>query len=268
METQLHPKPKVTKAQIDELQKALPKCKIRSNTIELTMPSSTLYAVLLALVLGVGCGKKEPELSTEKVITPDEAANKLFVEAVELVSEAKSKEGTNLTLAIKSYEEAAGKVRKIVSDYKESDIAVKLVSDEALLKGESMVQIEGRVRELQREKVRQAKEAERLAEAERVKKLKLEEKVVGEYEYEQDGDTFKGVFLENGTHFFYTNGKKSTIELKWEISKDGELHIEHLGNFAVFRINPNESLTKIAYIIDGKLNAIPKEEQFTTKRIK
>ena len=122
------------------------------------MLPSTYYAVLLVLVLGVGCGKKEPELSTEKVITPDEAANKLFVEAVELVSEAKSKEGTNLTSAIKSYEEAVGKVRKIVSDYKESDIAVKLVSGETLFTGKSMAQIEERVRELQEKLARRTDE--------------------------------------------------------------------------------------------------------------
>ena len=45
---------------------------------------------LLALVVAAGGGKKEPELSTEKVITPDEAADELFVEAIELVSKAKS----------------------------------------------------------------------------------------------------------------------------------------------------------------------------------
>ena len=83
--------------------------------------------LLLALVLMTGCGKKEPELRSEKVITPGEAANKLFVEAVELVSQAKAMESTDLPSAIKTYEKALGKIRKIVSDYKESDIAVKLV---------------------------------------------------------------------------------------------------------------------------------------------
>ena len=39
------------------------------------MKAAAYYAVLLALVLGVGCGKKEPELSTEKVITPDVCAH-------------------------------------------------------------------------------------------------------------------------------------------------------------------------------------------------
>ena len=65
-----------------------------------------LYAVLLALVLGVGCGKKA---------TPDEAANELFVEAIELVSKAKSEEATDIPTAIKSYEQALVKVRKIVN---------------------------------------------------------------------------------------------------------------------------------------------------------
>ena len=94
---------------------------IAAGEIELAAMKHVLMA-LLAMGVAAGCGKKEPELSTEKVITPDEAANKLFVEAVELVSEAKSKEDTNLTSAIKSYEEALGKVRKIVSDYKDLDI--------------------------------------------------------------------------------------------------------------------------------------------------
>jgi hypothetical protein len=57
----------------------------------MNLPTSTYYAVLLALVLGVGCGKVEPELSTEKVITSDEAANKLFVEANKLIGQAQAK---------------------------------------------------------------------------------------------------------------------------------------------------------------------------------
>ena len=131
------------------------------------------FIALLALCLCLsGCGKKEvekaaskePELRSEKVITPDEAANKLFVEAIELVSEAKSKEDANPPSAIKSYEEALGKVRKIVSDYKESDIAVKLVSGETLFTGKSMAQIEEKVSKLQRELTRRAEEKKRRAE--------------------------------------------------------------------------------------------------------
>ena len=108
------------------------------------------FIALLALVVAAGCGKKEPELRSEKVITPDEAANELFVEAIELVSKAKSEENTNIPAAIKSYEEALVKVRKIVNEYKKSDLAVKLVSGETLFTGKSMAQIEERVDELQR----------------------------------------------------------------------------------------------------------------------
>ena len=94
---------------------------------------------LLALVVAAGCGKKA---------TPDEAANELFVEAIELVSKAKSEENTNIPAAIKSYEEALVKVRKIVNEYKKSDLAVKLVSGETLFTGKSMEQIEEREGEL------------------------------------------------------------------------------------------------------------------------
>jgi len=130
-----------------------------------------IYAVLLALVLGVGCGKKEPELSTEKVITPDEAANELFVEAVELVREAQSKESNDIPAAINSYEEALVKVRKIVNDYKKSDLAVKLVSEETLFTGKSMAQIEERVDgfKRKREKERLQAEKQRRAEQERLR---------------------------------------------------------------------------------------------------
>ena len=73
------------------------------------------YIALLALCLCLaGCGKKdvekaatkEPELRSEKVITPDEAANELFVEAVELVGKAQAEEGTDIASAIKRYEQA------------------------------------------------------------------------------------------------------------------------------------------------------------------
>ena len=117
------------------------------------------FIALLALVVAVGCGgskekeAKEPELRSEKVITPDEAANELFVEAVELVSEAQSKETTDIPAAIKSYEQALVKVRKIVNEYKKSSLAVKLVSDEALLKGKTMAQIEERANGLKKQRL-------------------------------------------------------------------------------------------------------------------
>ena len=99
-----------------------------------------------------------------------------------------------------------------------------------------------------------------------IKELTLREKVVGEYEHRQGEDTIKGIFLENGVHEVYSNGMKAEIEAKWKISKDGELHIEWFGNFVVLRINPDGSLTKTAYINNGKRIEAPKEEQFTAKK--
>ncbi len=131
--------------------------------------------ILLLAVVCVGCGgseKKEPELRSEKVVTPGEAANELFVEAVELVSEAQSKETTDISAAIESYEQTLVKVRKIVNEYKKSDIAVKLVSGETLFAGKSMAQIEEKVNELQRELTRRA-EGKRRAEELRKARAKL-----------------------------------------------------------------------------------------------
>jgi formylglycine-generating enzyme required for sulfatase activity len=104
---------------------------------------------MIAMVALVGCGKKKHELSTEKVITPNEVANKLFVEAVELVEDAQSKEAHDVKGAIAGYERALAKVREITREYKESDIAVKLVSGETLFTGKTMAQIKERIGELQ-----------------------------------------------------------------------------------------------------------------------
>ena len=103
----------------------------------------TAFTALLALFLClIGCGN------------PDEAANELFVEAVELVNKGKSKEDSDIPAAIESYEAAIIKIRKIVNEHKKSALAVRLVSGERLFTGKSMAQIEGRAQELQRELVR------------------------------------------------------------------------------------------------------------------
>jgi TPR repeat protein len=132
------------------------------------------YAALLALVLGVGCWKKEPELNTETVITPGEAANKLFVEAAMLISQAEPGKDSNDTAAVADYERALANIRKIVNEYPESDIAVKLVSNETLFTGKSLTQIEERVKELQRraEEVRRAEEKRKAKVVENFKSLK------------------------------------------------------------------------------------------------
>lgn len=105
-----------------------------------------VFSLCLVVVCG-GCGggkKKEPELRSEKVITPGEAANKLFVEAIELVNQAQAKENADISEAIKSYEKALSNVRAITSKYKESDIAVRLVSNEILFAGKTLAEINER----------------------------------------------------------------------------------------------------------------------------
>jgi len=124
-----------------------------------------LYAVLLALVLGVGCGSKEKA-------TPDEAANELFVEAVELVSEAQSKGTTDIPAAIKCYEEALVKIRAITNKHKKSELAVKLVSGETLFRGKSMAQIEWRIKELRQWlEIKQKAAAEKRRRAEEMRRV-------------------------------------------------------------------------------------------------
>ena len=183
----------------------------------------TTLIALLALVVAAGCGKKEPELSTEKVITPDEAANELFVEAIELVSKAKSEENTNIPAAIKSYEEALVKVRKIVNEYKKSDLAVKLVSGETLFTGKSMEQIEERVDELQRELTRRAEEEKRRAEEMRNARAKLLR-----WEFETRGEMYSSppigsdgtVYVGSDDNKLYAINGKSGVKL-WEFETGG-----------------------------------------------
>ena len=50
-----------------------------------------------------------------------------------------------------------------------------------------------------------------------VKELTLAEKVVGEYEIKEDGNTGRLVLLENGIAEAYLNGKKAEDEGKWKI---------------------------------------------------
>ena len=97
-----------------------------------------------------------------------------------------------------------------------------------------------------------------------------EEKVVGTYEWKKGEDTFKLVLLENGIGEDYENGKKREEEAKWKISKDGELHIvDENGDSHIIRINKDGSITVIARTYnDEKREAIPKEEQWTLKKIK
>ena len=101
--------------------------------------------VMMAAAVLVGCGKNEPELRSEKVITPNEAANELFVEAVGLISRADETTGQS---AIDLYEQGLGKLEEIITKHSKSDLAVKLISGETLFTNRSLKQIRDKVAEL------------------------------------------------------------------------------------------------------------------------
>ena len=104
------------------------------------------------------------------------------------------------------------------------------------------------------------------------KKLTLEEKVIGTYEFKQ-GDAVTFNFLENGVAETYRDGvKKVEKTYKWGIV-DKEIHVQSkddngvFGDGVVFSINPDSSITLVALT---KRENIPKEGQaeVTSKKIK
>jgi|TARA_B100001971_G_scaffold210412_1_gene235863 hypothetical protein len=101
-----------------------------------------------------------------------------------------------------------------------------------------------------------------------VEELILEEKkVIGEYEFKEDGDSVKLAFLENEVFKSYVNGQK-IAEDKWEII-NGEIHVKLAdGSMLVTRINKDRSITWIADIINGKQIYLSKDDQVTYKKIK
>ena len=102
----------------------------------------------------------------------------------------------------------------------------------------------------------------------------LREKVVGEYERLKKTPTGfiidKYIFLENGIVELYYNGEKEEEEVKWKISKEGEIHNVYKDGFTtVYRMNPDGGLTFIAGTgKDGEREDIPKGYQSTAKKIK
>jgi hypothetical protein len=111
----------------------------------------------------------------------------------------------------------------------------------------------------------------------------LRKVVVGTYEFkDEDENTHKQAYLENGVWEWYINGNKWR-ERKWSIV-DGSIHIKYNGGFIrVYMINPYEfqyhiliggedvvkSITWIANIDEGgKLEVLPKEDQITWNKIK
>ena len=92
------------------------------------------FIALLTLCLCLGCGKN-----------PDEAANVLFVEATILISQARAKEGADYKAAIADYEKAIKLLQKITHKYPETDLAVKLVSNETMFTGRTLGQIKAKI---------------------------------------------------------------------------------------------------------------------------
>ena len=97
------------------------------------MKQILVICAVVVIVVG-GCGGD-----------PNKKANELFVEAVQLISSAEEQTGEP---AIKNYEQALAHLQNIISDYSESDLAVKLISGETLFTGKSLKEIKERVKEL------------------------------------------------------------------------------------------------------------------------
>ena len=89
-----------------------------------------------------------------------------------------------------------------------------------------------------------------------IKKMSLEESVVGTYKKRNGEITYRFVFLDNG--IFEANRNDSKVnELKWKV-EDEQVHVGTWSasgdlplNVLVYRIEPNGDLTRIAHIHDG-----------------
>ena len=99
-----------------------------------------------------------------------------------------------------------------------------------------------------------------------VNKLTTEEKVIGTYEVKEGADAERIVLLENGVAENYYNHQKIDSAPKWEISTEGEIHIQHAsGNTFAYKINADGSITQIAFIYRGDRS---EEPSITFKKIK
>jgi len=101
------------------------------------------------------------------------------------------------------------------------------------------------------------------------KQKALRDSVVGEYEFKGEL-TERLVFLDNGIVESSNVGKRDKIEVKWKISKEGEIHTTFSSSesITVWRVNKDRSITTIAMILDGKRSDRLKKHQRTYKKIK
>ena len=97
--------------------------------------------------------------------------------------------------------------------------------------------------------------------------LTLKEKVVGSYDGKVGKNNIKFVLLENGKVESYLNGEKIGRG-KWKLAGN-EVHFEYENRDVSFlRIGNNGDLNGIAMLKGGKREALPKDKQFTYKKVK
>ncbi len=109
-----------------------------------------------------------------------------------------------------------------------------------------------------------------------VRVLTIEEKkIVGTYEHKRGADTFRYVLLKDGQAWLkvwerYRARSSMPTEgnFKWSLVEN-EMHFKHPNNVVyIYKINPDNSITHIAYIEkDGTRTDLPKEQGATLKKI-
>ena len=95
--------------------------------------------------------------------------------------------------------------------------------------------------------------------------------VVGTYEgkmNETDEDVSRMVFLKNGVMETYTNDKKDSQELEWEIIEGEVVSGNWKGQKLFFRVEPNGDLRIIGVEENGERMDFQKDMKSTFKKIK
>ena len=112
----------------------------------------------------------------------------------------------------------------------------------------------------------------------------LRKRVVGTYEFQEDGDIGRVDFNADGlTDFDPGNASELRNQRwnhaggpRWEIISSVELHLQsnpvlsdiNIGLIGVYRINKDGSLTFVAIIRDEEREEVPKDKQLNFKKIK
>ena len=88
--------------------------------------------------------------------------------------------------------------------------------------------------------------------------------IVGTYELESDGNILRMVFLENGDFENYKNNEK-THSFTWKIV-DGKIYVQDELGEGVWVVDKDSSITRVAYLIDGKSQEWAAQNQETYKK--